>query len=426
MHVAVFVSDEPHRPVQVERRGSASTNATPNSIGQLADSTLVGTQLAPRSKEAPEPSINRSRTPVVGTAVDTRSGYLPTLDGWRAIAISLVILDHAFNSTVCAAGSLRWCNRFMVGQTGVNLFFGISGFLITTRLLDESRRTHTMALREFYVRRVFRILPAALAYLGVIILVAATGAIIVSPREVLASLFFFRNYLGPQAGFYTTHFWSLSVEEQFYIVWPTVLILLLRLPRRWPVLCTIAMAVLVASWRQVAVMHDLSHYGRLDPGFFLRTGVRADGLLMGAALALALRAKTSWLESMPLVAWFGIVVVYVSVVLHFGLRATIWEASLVPLLIAWTAYHPRSTPSRVLEAPGIRWLGRLSYSLYLWQQPFFPPRGIAVGLPVAWKWPLEIAAAILCAVASFYLIERPAIRFGHRLAPPVTSGRGDI
>jgi peptidoglycan/LPS O-acetylase OafA/YrhL len=276
------------------------------------------------------------------------------------------------------------------------------------------------------VRRAFRILPAALVYLGVIVLVAATGAIVVSPREVLGSLFFFRNYLGPEAGFYTTHYWSLSVEEQFYIVWPTLLIVLLGFRRPWPVLWTIAMAVLVACWRQVSVMHDLSHYGHLDPGFFLRTGVRADGLLLGAAMALALRVNAKWLEATPLWAWIGLAITYVAVVLHFGLRATIWEASLVPVLIAWTTYHPSSVPSRVLEAPAIRWLGRLSYSLYLWQQPFFPPRGIAVGLPVAWKWPLEVAAALACGVASFYLIERPAIRVGHRLAPPVTPGRGDI
>jgi peptidoglycan/LPS O-acetylase OafA/YrhL len=353
-------------------------------------------------------------------------GYLPTLDGWRAVAITLVLIDHAFNSTVCAAGSYRWCNRFMVGQTGVNLFFGISGFLICTRLLQEFERTRTISLRGFYVRRTFRILPAALAYLAVITGLALARQIAVSPTELTASLLFYRNYVGPEAGFYTTHFWSLSMEEQFYLVWPTVLLVLVALPRRWAVACTVTLAAGVAVWRQAAVMHDLTVYGQLTRGFFLRTHVRADGLLLGAALALALRPRSRWLERVPLWAWCGLAGLYVMVVAHFGLRPTIWESALVPLLIAWTAAHPSALPARILEWPAIRWLGRLSYGIYIWQQFFFPPADIAAPLRWLQEWPLALPAALLCAAASFYLLERPLIRLGHRLAPPLTAGRADL
>jgi len=361
-----------------------------------------------------------------GSGTARSSGYLPTLDGWRAIAIGLVIIDHAFNSSVCAAGSWRWCNRLMVGQTGVNLFFGISGFLICTRLLEEFQRAQAISLRGFYIRRAFRILPPALLYLAVITTLALTRQIGVSRAELAGSLFFFRNYLGPEAGFYTTHFWSLSMEEQFYLVWPTLLLGLLVLPRLWPVACTVGLAVVVAAWRQASLLHDLVTYGHLARGFFLRTDVRADGLLLGAACALALRTRAARMDRVPVWLWCGLGGVYVMVVLHFGLRPTIWEAALVPPLIAWTAYHPDAAPSRLLEWPIVRWVGRLSYGLYIWQQCFFPPGDVAAPLPWVQKWPLGVPAALACAVASYYLLERPAIRVGHRLAPPITEGRGDL
>jgi peptidoglycan/LPS O-acetylase OafA/YrhL len=356
------------------------------------------------------------------------NGYLPTLDGWRAIAIALVVIDHAFNSTVCAAGSVRWCNRFMVGQTGVNLFFGISGFLICTRLLQEIERHSTLSLRGFYIRRALRILPPALFYLAVITVLALTRQIGLSERELTASLFFYRNYLGPEAGFYTTHFWSLSLEEQFYLVWPTLLVLLLAMPRLWAVICSVMLAILVAGWRQAALLHDLVAYGHLARGFFLRTDVRADGLLLGAAAALVVATGVgrAVLTRMPSWVWLITGGVYFGVVAHFGLRPTIWESALVPLLISWTAYHPDALPARALEWPPLRWVGRLSYSLYIWQQCFFPPADIATPFPQFQRWPLAVPAALACAVASYYLLERPSIRLGHRWAPPAMAGRVDV
>jgi peptidoglycan/LPS O-acetylase OafA/YrhL len=362
--------------------------------------------------------------PRSGAAVS--DGYLPTLDGWRAIAIGLVLFDHAFNSSVCAAGSTRWCNHFMVGQTGVNLFFGLSGLLICTRLLQERRGSNRISLRGFYIRRAWRILPPALLYLAIITVLALARQILVSRAELTASLFFFRNYLSPESGFYTGHFWSLSLEEQFYIVWPTLLLGLLVLPRRWPVAVTVLLAVGIAVWRHASVTLALMLHGQLARGFFLHTGVRADGLLMGAAAALVLARGAGPFQRMPFWLWGMVVGVYVAVVAHFGLHPTIWESTLVPVMVAWTAYHPRTLPSRLLEWPALRWMGRISYSLYIWQQCFFPPADVAAPLHVLQRWPLGVPAAIACAAASYYLVERRAIRLGHRLAPPVAEGRRDL
>ena len=353
-------------------------------------------------------------------------GYLPTLDGWRAIAIGLVLVDHTVNSTACAAGSLQWCGRITVGQTGVNLFFGISGFLICSRLLQEFQRTQRISLAGFYIRRAFRILPPALLYLATMTTLALTRQILVSKAELVGSLLFFRNYLGFESGFYTAHFWSLSLEEQFYLFWPTLLIGLLALPRRWGAPCAAGLALAVAGWRHASLGRALMMYGHLPPGFVFRTGVRADGLLLGAALALALRSGAVRLERAPGWMWASLLVIYIAVVSHFGMQPTIWESALVPVLIAWTAYHPAAVPSRILEWPALSWVGRISYGLYIWQQFFFPWAHIAAPLPAVQRSPLGIPAALACAAASYYLLERPALRLGHRLARPVIEGRPDL
>jgi len=355
-------------------------------------------------------------TPRAGAAA---SGYLPTLDGWRAIAISLVLTDHAFNSYLCGVNNTQWCNALMVGQTGVNLFFGISGFLITSRLLRERDLTGTVSLRAFYVRRAFRILPAALVYLAFVTVLALFGLLLLSTRELYGSLFFYRNYLGPQAGFYTNHFWSLSVEEHFYILWPSLLVALcLFVPRR-AAAYTLGLALAIAAWRQVAIVLSVASTGTLNRNFNTRTDVRLDALLLGASAALALWSSPRlrrFVESVGLGWWCCLVVVYVCVAGHFGLRPTVWEGALVPMLLVWTVSHPSSVVGRALELPALRWIGRVSYSLYLWQQFFFPPWTIAAPWPWLQRWPLAIPGALACAAASYYLIERPMTRVGHRLA----------
>jgi peptidoglycan/LPS O-acetylase OafA/YrhL len=161
--------------------------------------------------------------------MNDKQGYLPTLDGWRAIAIMAVIFDHVI------AGQLHDTHPALfaisrVGPDGVSLFFAISGFLICSRLLEEEDVAGKVGLGGFYIRRACRILPAALAYLAVVGLLGITRLILVSPWEWWSSVLFFRNYLSPDLisrgwGGYTIHYWSLAVEEHFYILWPGLLVL---------------------------------------------------------------------------------------------------------------------------------------------------------------------------------------------------------
>jgi len=155
---------------------------------------------------------------------DSRPGalYLPTLDGWRALAILAVIFHHA---NLFSAGPLSDQWIFQNGYEGVDVFFAISGLLICWRLLDEESRRGRISLRNFYIRRAFRILPPAVIYLIAIAILSAIGLIHASAKELLASLLFFRNYLVQLGHFsvspwFTGHFWSLSVEEHFYLLLP--------------------------------------------------------------------------------------------------------------------------------------------------------------------------------------------------------------
>jgi peptidoglycan/LPS O-acetylase OafA/YrhL len=148
-----------------------------------------------------------------------KTGYLPTLDGWRAIAIVAVLLDHTVEYS--GLGHYPKLVSFThTGPNGVSLFFAISGFLICSRLLEEKRAFGQISLRGFYIRRACRILPPAMFYLLVIGALSLCGLIIVSPGEWWSSALFFRNYLPGDRisrgwGGYTIHYWSLAVEETF-------------------------------------------------------------------------------------------------------------------------------------------------------------------------------------------------------------------
>jgi peptidoglycan/LPS O-acetylase OafA/YrhL len=350
-----------------------------------------------------------------------QSTYLPTLDGWRAVSIALVILHHSqVRCTVPLLGALLQ-SLSNVGEVGVELFFAISGLLICSRLLDEESKYGKISVKGFYLRRFFRILPAALFYLLVVASLAAFHLIPLVPQDWFGSLLFFRNYTmlleylhhSPLAlHWYTGHFWSLSMEEHFYLVLPAVLVGFRR-TRLWVLG---GLAVSVALWRAV-----LAHLMHRDYQFNFRTDTHVDALLIPAMIALLLfpvlrnDAAKRYLpaRSFP-----------IFVVLEIGLLATrvpfflTWQAIVIPLLILSTVLHPNTIQGSILEFLPIRWIGWISYSLYLWQQLFFgtnlvgSPRGIAL----LREPPISFVALMLCATFSYYVVEKPFIRLGHKLA----------
>ena len=340
-----------------------------------------------------------------------RLTYIPTLDGWRAIAILGVILSHAYPSDY-------WTRH---GALGVNLFFAISGFLITTRLLDENVTNGFISLSQFYVRRAFRILPPALFYLSVVAALTLAGFIYSSWTDIASCLVFTRNYWGADAhhGWYTGHFWSLAVEEQFYLFWPALLVLAGVKRARW---LAPGLAVAFSLWRSLDLRHgwiaSLLHNEALR-NYGLRSDYRMDALLWGCTLAL-LAQQVDLKRFIPQRAAAALAIFAVAGTILLNVRQPqsymIGESILLPLVLMATVTRPATWLGRALEWTPVRWLGRLSYSLYLWQQLFVSQYHHGM----LQRFPVNLTLALACACFSFYLVERPALRLGrqfHRSTP---------
>jgi peptidoglycan/LPS O-acetylase OafA/YrhL len=330
-------------------------------------------------------------------------GYLPTLDGWRALAALTVMASHT---------PWAWAHgRKDLGGHAVSVFFGLSGLLICSRLLAEHGKTGRIDLGSFYVRRAFRILPPALAYVAVLAVLGAAGAVAVSSRELWACLLFYRNYLA-DGHWITIHFWSLAVEEHFYLFFPGLLAWLG--PRRaLPVALGLALPLAVwhkldDEWVNVAARTGL-------PTAYHRTDTRLPDLLFGCAVALMAGRAPGRVVRVAGTAGGLLLAVRV-----FGNLPVphLLLSILIPWMLLATARRPTGPVGRALEWGPLRWLGRMSYSLYLWQQLFF--HGSAANpLPALGPlphWPWNLLATLVCATASHYLLERPLTRLGRRLA----------
>jgi peptidoglycan/LPS O-acetylase OafA/YrhL len=324
---------------------------------------------------------------------------IPTLDGWRGIAILMVLVGHF--SPVGSPGPIR-----ALGQHGVAIFFVLSGFLITTLLCAEREKHGTIDLSRFYLRRAFRILPCAWCYLAAVVLLGSG----MHPRpftasEICGALFFFRNYVGTVG--LTLHFWSLSIEEQFYLVWPVLLLALGNRRARW---VAISGCCLIAAWR-FEHWTAVANSGGMHT---LGTQYRADALLVGCLLALLMPRLRPYLRpwmAVPLLTvlafcaarYTDMVPLYESVDIALVLAVTSQCSS---ALASWLSWKPLSS------------LGVVSYSIYVWQVPF-AVTGSHNPVPVL---VVLLPAMLAASLASYHFIERPMIAFGRRL-PLLTEER---
>jgi len=352
--------------------------------------------------------------------------YLPTLDGWRGLAILGVLLAHGCEAILGPGGTSPDAFGYVVtryGTLGVDLFFALSGLLISWVLLDEHARTGAISLTGFYLRRVFRILPAYAASLLVLALLASGTTLVVGAREWTGSMLFLRNYTSvPDGdGWYTAHFWSLAVEEHFYLIWPA---LLAAAGIRRARLAAIALALVVASWRVVEFRWQLVPGLVGGVPFTGRTDIRLDALLWGCAAALWLRELgpdrvRGWL---PKGAEYATAVLLLVNAVVSPPLALLWQSMLFPALLVSTLLHADGRLGRLLDTAALRWVGRVSYSLYLWQQLFLVGGVEARVLPLGvWQtWPLNVLAVFGCAAASYYCIERPTLALSRVFAarPP--------
>jgi peptidoglycan/LPS O-acetylase OafA/YrhL len=313
---------------------------------------------------------------------------IPTLDGWRGIAILMVLVTHF---QWLFFHSFRWCGD--LGKHGVQIFFVLSGYLITSQLLTEKH----INLKAFYVRRAFRILPPVVAFLLVLVLLTAfTPFKVCGSDDVLSCLLLFRNYRVGSTS--TLHFWSLSLEGQFYLFWPAMLVLLGRVRAS-------VLAGLLVAW--IAVFRILN-WGVYDAGLYsFHTELRADGLLIGCLLALALSNAPvrAWVSRWAAWAFWLALLVFVLDTLRFHDLIPLHESLAIAVLLGATSLRPKMVLSRALEWDCLKTTGTLSYSIYIWQGLFLRPNwGIF--------WPFLLLGSFMF---SYVLIEQPARQLGRKL-----------
>ncbi|MEV4759694.1 acyltransferase family protein [Micromonospora sp. NPDC049559] len=362
--------------------------------------------------------------------------YHPALDGMRALAVAAVL---AFHGGVAALPG---------GFLGVDAFFVLSGFLITSLLLAERARTGRIALVAFWARRARRLLPALLLMLGT---VAVAGRWLLPGTELgalradlLAALGYVANWrMSYRGGDYFAvtaspsplqHTWSLGIEEQFYLLWPLLAVLLLIRVR---LLLGVAVAGALLSAGAAAALYapgdvDRAYYG---------TDTRAAALLVGCALALLLAGRTGRDAPRPAGRWGRS---WPGALALAGLVGTGWcwthatgdapwlyrggllgGALAVAVVIAYAVTRPYAPLARLLAVPPLLWLGRISYGVYLWHWPLFGAlTADRTGLGGPALLAVRCAATLTVATASYLLLERP-VRYGRwfrfprrpRLAP---------
>jgi peptidoglycan/LPS O-acetylase OafA/YrhL len=332
---------------------------------------------------------------------------IPSLDGCRAISILLVILSH-----LCDTPSFQAFNPYArmiyhFGPFGVKVFFVISGFLITTLLLNEERKNGRISIKMFYIRRAFRIWPVAYTFILVLAILTWKNWITLPPHNLLYASTFLINHI-QNGSWFTGHFWSLAIEEQFYVVWPLVFLFTARRGRLVSCLLILSLA---------PVLRTLSYV--YEPGIFAAMQqsllFKGDAIAVGCLLALFAKEleASRMVHRIITLRWFFVIPV-LSVIMYMTLKPLpvfYWAAgeSISLLCIAatiWRVIHVRDAAFWLLNTKPLVTIGVLSYSLYVWQQLFLNPTSDTVFNR------LPVNLLLVCGVAAFsyYFIESPFLR----------------
>ncbi|EMY36018.1 acyltransferase domain-containing membrane protein [Arthrobacter crystallopoietes BAB-32] len=366
----------------------------------------------------PTASPTPARPEEVQTAKPRR--FLPEVQALRALAVLLVVIYH-FQPGLLPGGFV-----------GVDVFFVISGFLITGHLLRELRRTGRVSLSSFWAARARRILPASLVLIAVVCL----ATFFLSPAtqwerigsQALASTFYAQNWvLAVEAVDYMAsgssatalqHFWSLAVEEQFYLFWPLLVLAAALLARRRgrSMLAGILPALAVVAAASLAFSIWFTATG--NPAAYLITPTRIWELALGGLLAVVLRDPSRHPRLRTLLALAGTGAIVAAALLYDGATSFPGAAALLPVLGAVAVIAAGRTAGAfslhpVTDARPVQWLGNISYSLYLWHWPLVVWfRTLADRGPGPLESVLLFGASLALAALSYYFVETPVRRAG--------------
>lgn len=337
------------------------------------------------------------------------SSRIPSLDGLRALSISLVLVCHLTYSGGFPIGHNWWSDAY--AHYAVRIFFVISGFLITSLLKYEREKTGTINLKQFYIRRAYRVLPPAYVYLIVITVLFHHSL----PNKYLVAAYAYLTSYALHSPWMLFHLWSLSVEEQFYLAWPLVIALGVIVGRRFAlaaiVTAPLARFFLLGIWYQGARWSFPAVVDSLAAGCLLA--------ICQADLAKH-RSFFTW-RGFPLIWAFTLsipVLIHYNYIFHFLHLAGLVQLGGLTVFncgVALCIQNAITVRPRILNTPFVVWLGTISYSLYLWQMPFTNPN------VHSWltSFPQNLILAFLAAILSFYAIEQPALRLRERRVIPI-------
>ena len=375
----------------------------------------MGDAAPPVARPAPaQPAMSR----------DSKGGYRPALDGIRAVAVLAVIAYHY---------NYRWAPG---GFLGVDVFFVLSGYLITSLLLGEHARSSRIDLITFWFRRARRLFPALLVMLvGVSVWIALTASPFEMPMrrdDLFWTLFYGSNwhFIASGQDYFAQyasasplrHTWSLAIEEQFYLFWPLAVGGALWIGRgRTRVLTAVCVVGIIASAAAMALL-----FNRSDPSrAYYGTDARMNQLLIGALLAVLLRGRTlsgRFGDAAAFIAPLAAVVLLVAFATVRDQGAAYYRGLSVALacttaVLVWAVeQRPHQPVARVLSLAPVAWIGQLSYGLYLWHWPVIlmittaPPAlaglpGASTGLNLT-----RLAVTFVLVIVSYYVVEQPIRR----------------
>lgn len=364
-----------------------------------------------------------------------RTGYLPGLDGLRALAVLLVVAYHIYPQYVTG------------GYIGVDIFFVISGFLITSLLIREYTEKGKIQLKQFWLRRARRLLPALLTVIGV----SSTAALLIGGdalvgigRQIIGALTFSNNWVEINAGtnYFSlgsphlfTNFWSLAVEEQFYALWPFVVVLLMTIPsliKRFRIGVGLSVALSIGSAILMALLINSTDPTRVYYG----TDTHAFGLMIGAGLAFwgnaryaaalkrgAKNPSAGFKHAFVLQLCAGISLLlllvasfYLSQGLPLTYRGGLYGVSLLAAAVIVCVISVSGPLRKILEYRPLRFIGQRSYGIYLWHWPIFvlAHYWFGPGLNQTVAAVITLTTTAICAVLSYRYIEAPVRRIGFK------------
>jgi peptidoglycan/LPS O-acetylase OafA/YrhL len=382
-----------------------------------------GTPALPDQSELRSARRSKNPPPTGDSPVAVNRGFRPDVEGLRALAVIAVIVDHL----------VGWPSG---GFVGVDVFFVISGFLITGLLLKEYERTRKISFLDFYKRRVRRIMPAALLVLVVTTAVSFLVFNVVRAQaslwDALWSALFVSNWHFASAGtdYFAAdgpispfrHYWSLSVEEQFYVVWPVLMVLVIMLVRRRTKsrrerarLVPLAMGLTVGALIVASLAWGFYETSARPTVAYFSTFSRAWELGIGALLAIfAARIGTLPAALRPVLGYVGLAGIVASFFVIAGDRAFPVPSGLLPVLstalVIASGIGGVSKAMAPITNPVTTYIGRLSFSLYLWHFPAIILLASVLGTGTLPFYGAAVAATLVLATASFHLVEDPIRR----------------